>query len=244
MKKMRADLLLVERGLVESREKAQTLITAGSVRAGGQRVVRPASLLDPAAEVVLEAGPRFVSRGGEKLEHALDTFAVDPSGLVCLDVGSSTGGFTDCLLQRGAARVYAVDAGKGQLHHRLRSEPRVVVIEETNARDLARLPEPASLVVADVSFISLEKVLPAVARSALGGAHFVVLLKPQFEAGRAEVGAGGVVRSPAVHARVIGRFVNWATGNGFGVLGLATSPLRGPAGNKEFLLHLRLEGRP
>ena len=241
MKKMRADVLLVERGLVESREKAQTLISAGSVKAGGQRVVRPASLLDPAAEVVLEAGPRFVSRGGEKLEHALNTFGVDPGGLVCLDVGSSTGGFTDCLLQRGAARVYAVDAGKGQLHQRLRGDERVVTMEETNARALAPLPERVRLVVADVSFISLEKVLPAVVRSAATDADLVVLLKPQFEAGPAEVGADGVVRDPAVHARAIGRFVAWATRAGFAVLGLTTSPLRGPAGNKEFLLHLRLE---
>jgi 23S rRNA (cytidine1920-2'-O)/16S rRNA (cytidine1409-2'-O)-methyltransferase len=243
MKKMRADRLLVDRGLVESREKAQTLIAAGAMRAGGQRVVRPASLLDPAVDVSLEAGPRYVSRGGEKLEHALRVFSVDPRGLVCLDIGSSTGGFTDCLLQRGAVTVYAVDAGRGQLHLKLRNDPRVVAMEETNARDLSALPERPRLVVADVSFISLEKVLPAAFELVVPGADLVVLLKPQFEAGPADVGADGVVRDPAVHARVIGRFVHWATTNGFGVYGLTTSPLRGPAGNKEFLLHLRHEIR-
>ena len=240
-------MLLVERGLAESREKAQAIIMAGSVVVGERPALKAGTLVAPDADVRVLAGPQYVSRGGEKLAHALDVFALDVAGLTAVDVGASTGGFTDCLLQRGAARVYAVDVGRGQLDWRLRQDPRVVVMEGVNARNLtslpvrqAGLPEKGDLATIDVSFISLEKVVPAVVAVLREGARVVALVKPQFQARRQEVGKGGVVRDPQVHAAVLGRFIAWCAGRRLRLLGLTTSPLLGPAGNKEFFLLLHV----
>jgi 23S rRNA (cytidine1920-2'-O)/16S rRNA (cytidine1409-2'-O)-methyltransferase len=245
--RLRLDQLIVERGLAESRSRAQALVLAGKVRVGegdGARTDRKAGdLVDAAAAVaVLEPEP-YVSRGGHKLAAALDAFGIDPLGLVCLDVGASTGGFTDVLLQRGAARVHAVDVGRGQLAERLRRDARVVVHDRLNARHLGpgRLPEPVALAVVDVSFISLALVLGPVAACLLPGGRAVPLVKPQFEAGRSLV-RDGVVRDPAVHAAVLGQVAAAAETAGFGVAGVVPSPLLGPEGNREFLLDLRLEG--
>lgn len=257
MPKMRLDLLLVERGLAESRAKAQAVIMAGQVRVEGQLELKPAAMTDPAARVDLEPGPRYVSRGGEKLAAALEAFALDVRGRTCADVGASTGGFTDCLLQNGAARVYAIDVGKGILHWKLRTDPRVVVLEETNARFLASLPEAVSLVTMDASFISLKALLPTVkhwlvpAGSSLNEASghgsesaVVTLIKPQFEAGRKQAARGsGVIRDPAIHRQVLADLLKFAQVQGFGVRGLIKSPLLGPKGNVEFLAWLEL-GRP
>ncbi len=213
---------------------------AGDVLVNGQRETRAGHLVGERDEVTLRQKPRFVSRGGEKLDHALEAFAVDVEGLVAADLGASTGGFTDCLLQRGAHSVYAVDVGHGQLDLRVRDDPRVVVLERTNARYLESLPEPVDLVVIDVSFISLELIFPVVARLLKAGGDCVPLIKPQFEAGRGEIGKGGVVRDPAIHRRVLERTLEHASANDLGVLGLVVSSLQGPAGNIEFLAHLRL----
>ncbi|HET8627268.1 MAG TPA: TlyA family RNA methyltransferase [Thermomicrobiales bacterium] len=234
----RLDEALVARGLAETRSQARALIMAGAVRAGGRVLDKP-GMPAPAGELEVAGGGRFVSRGGEKLARALGVFGVDPAGLVCADLGASTGGFTDCLLQHGAARVYAVDVGYGQLHWKLRQDPRVVAVERTNARHLEALPEPVALVTADLSFISLALILPVIRRLLAPGGAAAVLVKPQFEAGREAVGKGGVVRDPAVHRAVLERFVEDARGAGFAVVGLTPSPLRGPAGNVEFLAHLR-----
>jgi 23S rRNA (cytidine1920-2'-O)/16S rRNA (cytidine1409-2'-O)-methyltransferase len=234
------DVLLVQRGLAESREKAQAIIMAGSVVVGERPALKAGTLVAADADIRVLAGPQYVSRGGEKLAHALDAFAADVGGLTVVDVGASTGGFTDCLLQRGAARVYTVDVGRGQLDWRLRQDPRVIVMEGVNARNLNPLPERCDLATVDVSFISLEKVLPAVVAVLEEGARVVALVKPQFEARRQEVGKGGVVRDPQVHAAVLGRFVAWCAGRGLRLLGLTTSPLLGPAGNKEFFVLLGL----
>jgi 23S rRNA (cytidine1920-2'-O)/16S rRNA (cytidine1409-2'-O)-methyltransferase len=243
MAKRRLDVLLVERGLAPSREKARALVLAGEVSIGGEPAIRPAVLLPDDAAINVMQPPRYVGRGGEKLEHALAAFALDVRGLVALDVGASTGGFTDCLLQHGASRVYAVDVGYGQLDYRLRQDARVVVLERTNIRKLESLPPPAGrageapdLATVDVSFIGLEKVLPVVMRLLKPGAAIVALVKPQFQAGRREVGKGGVVKDPLVHAAVLGRIVAWAAKEGLRFGGLTTSPLRGPAGNKEFFV--------
>jgi len=186
------------------------------------------------------ASQTFVGRGGLKLDHALDEFVVDPSGRVCADIGASTGGFTDCLLQRGAERVYAIDVGYGQLDWRLRNDPRVVVMERINARYLESLPEPVSLVVMDVSFISLRAVMPAVQRLIVDGGDVVALVKPQFEAGKGRVGKGGIVRDPEVHRDVLTSFASWLSESGQELLGVIASPIRGAEGNVEFLAHLRL----
>jgi 23S rRNA (cytidine1920-2'-O)/16S rRNA (cytidine1409-2'-O)-methyltransferase len=231
--KKRLDVLLVERGLAESRAQAQALILAGLVpghsKAGEQ--------VDDTAELAVEAGPRFVSRGGEKLAHALDAFGIDPAGLDCLDVGASTGGFTDVLLRRGAARVIALDVGYGQLHPRLRDDPRVTVLERVNARALASLPFPPRLVVCDVSFISVRTALPPVLRLAAPGWQAVVLVKPQFEAGRAEVGKG-VVKSDETRARVLREVAEAALEWDAETVGAVDSGLPGPKGNRELFLHL------
>jgi 23S rRNA (cytidine1920-2'-O)/16S rRNA (cytidine1409-2'-O)-methyltransferase len=231
--KKRLDVLLVERGLAESRSQAQALVMAGRVpgfsKAGEQ--------VDDAAALEITEPPRFVSRGGEKLDHALDVFAVDPAGRSALDVGASTGGFTDVLLQRGAEQVIALDVGRGQLHERLREDPRVIPLEATNARHVTELPFAPELVAADVSFISLRQVLPAVLPLAAPGWEAVVLVKPQFEAGRAEV-KGGVVRSAEVHARVLHELAEAALGWDAATLGVTDSGLPGPKGNREFFLHL------
>jgi 23S rRNA (cytidine1920-2'-O)/16S rRNA (cytidine1409-2'-O)-methyltransferase len=239
MVKRRLDLLLLERGLVGSREKARAVVMAGSVLVDDQPAVRPASLVEEGVSLRLLPGPRYVGRGGEKLEHALDVFGVDAASAVAADIGASTGGFTDCLLQRGASRVYAVDVGQGQLDMRLRQEPRVVVMEGVNARYLEELPEPVDLVTVDVAFISLRLVLPAIRRLLRPGGSIVALFKPQFEAARREVGRGGVIRDPQMHARLIGRFAAWCVKSGLRVMGLTASPLLGPAGNREFFFHLR-----
>ena len=232
--KKRIDVLLVERGLAESRAQAQALLMAGRVPGydkAGQQV-------DEDAELSVERGPTYVSRGGEKLAHALDLFGVDPAGLDCLDVGASTGGFTDVLLQRGAARVIAVDVGYGQLHERLRDDPRVTVLERVNARALTELPFAPQLVVCDVSFISVRTALPPALALAAPGWQAVVLVKPQFEAGRADVGKGGVVRDHAVRVRVVREVAEAALGWRAIVLGVVDSGLPGPKGNRELFLHL------
>jgi 23S rRNA (cytidine1920-2'-O)/16S rRNA (cytidine1409-2'-O)-methyltransferase len=247
-RRMRADQLLVERGLVPTRAKAQALILAGKLFAGGGRIDKAGSLLPQDAEIELRGEPHpWVSRGGVKLAHALAHFALDPSGAVALDVGASTGGFTDVLLQRGAARIYAVDVGRGQLDWKLRGDPRVVVLERTNARRLtgAEIPEPVDLVVCDASFIGLETVLPAALALARPGAHLVALIKPQFEVGKGRVGKGGVVRDPALHQEVCARIERWlADAMGWRVLGLTDSPLQGADGNREFLIAALNEARP
>ena len=234
--KVRADVLVQQRGLAESRSRAQALILAGSVIAGDHRVEKPGQLLDPAVELRVKESLRYVSRGGLKLEKAIDHFGLPVEGRVCVDLGASTGGFTDVLLQRGAARVFAVDVGYGQLHPRLRADPRVVVLERVNAREL-KLPEPSGAAVADLSFISLRLVLPALVGALRpADAWACVLVKPQFEAGRAEVGKGGVVRDPAVHVRVVEEICKVFHELGMKVQGWVESPVLGPAGNREFLL--------
>jgi 23S rRNA (cytidine1920-2'-O)/16S rRNA (cytidine1409-2'-O)-methyltransferase len=241
MAKSRVDALLVERGLFETREKARAAIMAGFVFSGDRPLSKPGLLLPDSAEIRLASRPRFASRGGEKLEHALTEFGFDASGLTVADFGASTGGFTDCLLQHGAVRVYALDVGYGQLDYRLRQDPRVVVMERTNVRNLESLPEPVELVTADVSFISLTKVLGAAWNLLNPDGHVIALVKPQFEAERGEVSRGGVVRDQQTRARVLGRVVAWTSTHGFRLRGLTRSPLLGPAGNVEFLLLLRRE---
>jgi 23S rRNA (cytidine1920-2'-O)/16S rRNA (cytidine1409-2'-O)-methyltransferase len=232
--KKRLDVLLVERGLAESRAQAQALVMAGLVPGYD----KPGQQVDENAEVAVERGPDYVSRGGEKLANGLDALGVDVADLDAADVGASTGGFTDVLLQRGAARVVAIDVGYGQLHPRLRSDSRVVVLERTNARELTELPFAPQLVVCDVSFISVRTALPPVLRLAAPGWQAVVLVKPQFEAGRADVGKGGVVRDLAVRARVVREVSDAALGWGASVAGVVHSGLPGPKGNREFFLHL------
>jgi 23S rRNA (cytidine1920-2'-O)/16S rRNA (cytidine1409-2'-O)-methyltransferase len=257
MSKTRLDLLLVERGLAESRAKAQALIMAGQVRVDGQVVGRASAGFPPEVRVTVDSGPRFVSRGGEKLLAALEAFPVEVQGLTCADVGASTGGFTHCLLQHGAAKVYAIDVGRGLLHWKLRSDPRVVVMEGTNARYVETLPEPVDLVTIDASFISLKVLLPVVKgwiRPPSGSPHFrrkwgesqegvIALIKPQFEAGRKESAKGeGVIRDPEVHRRVLTEVLTFAQCEGLAVRGLIRSPLLGPKGNVEFLVWLARAG--
>ena len=237
--KIRADQLLVSRGLAESRTRAQALIMAGAVFSGERKLAKAGEMLaeDAPLEVRGKDHP-WVSRGGIKLAHGLEHFGFDVTGAVALDVGSSTGGFTDVLLSRGAAKVYAVDVGTNQLAWKLRQDPRVVVMEQTNARNLTaqQIPEPIDVVTCDASFISLSKVLESPLKSARSGAKLVALVKPQFEAGREEVGKGGVVRDPAVHQRVCGAAAEWVGSQGWLVLGTTESPITGPEGNVEFLL--------
>ena len=244
MSKERLDQLLVMRGLAASRTLAQRYIEAGEVRVDGVVVDKPGTRVETDAQVEVEARPQFASRGGLKLQAALDRFAVPVAGRVALDVGASTGGFTDVLLQRGAARVYAVDVGYGQLAWELRQDSRVVVMERVNIRHLESLPEPVDLVVIDVSFISLKLVLPAVRRLCQPDADIVALIKPQFEVGKGQVGKGGVVRDPRQHRAVLLDILGWALVEGFGVRGLTRSPIQGPAGNTEFLVHLTLTPSP
>jgi 23S rRNA (cytidine1920-2'-O)/16S rRNA (cytidine1409-2'-O)-methyltransferase len=234
----RLDVALVERRLAASREQARARILAGDVLVDGQVAAKPGVLVAAAAAVEVRGAPPYVSRGGEKLAHALDRFGVAVADRVALDAGASTGGFTDCLLQRGARRVYAVDVGYGQLDWRLRQNPRVVVMERTNLRQLDALPESVDLATLDLSFISLRLVLEPVRRLLQPAGEIVALVKPQFEAGRGQVGRGGVVRDPAVHGAVLADVLAWAAAHGFAVRGLTASPLRGPAGNVEFLAHL------
>ena len=243
-RKVRVDVLLVERGLAESRTKAQALVMAGAVVVGEARVDKPGALVDPALPVRLKEGAapsRYVSRGALKLERALAVFPVDPRGRICADLGASTGGFTDLLLQRGAARVHAIDVGYGQLHPRIRGDARVVVRERENARllDAAKLGERVDLVTGDLSFISLRLVLPAVRAILKPGGDALLLVKPQFEVGKGEVGKGGVVRDDAKRRAALEAVKGAARELGFEVVGEAESPIEGPAGNREWLLALR-----
>ena len=236
--KQRLDTALVERGLAESRALAQSLIYAGQVLVAGQTVSKPSHATDRQSVIAVAGRKRFVSRGGDKLDHALETFAIPVDGLTCLDAGASTGGFTDCLLQRGAKKVYALDVGTAQLHWKLRNDPRVVVMENVNARHIASgmFPEQPALAAIDVSFISLTKVLPAVINVLAHGARVVALVKPQFEAERCE-NKHGVVRDPAVRSRVVEAIRRFGTDEaGLEYKGVCESPLRGPAGNVEFFL--------
>ena len=239
----RADQLLVERGLAESRAKAQALILAGLVFSGATRIEKPGMALRPDAALAVKGQDHpWVSRGGVKLDHALAHFGIDPEGLVCLDIGASTGGFTDVLLARGAAKVYAVDVGRGQLAWKLRNDARVVVLERTNARHLTRaeVPEPVGLIACDASFIGLETVLPAPLALAAPEAWLIALIKPQFEVGKDKVGKGGVVRDPALHAEVCARISAWIGARaGWRVIGVTQSPIAGPEGNLEFLIAAR-----
>jgi 23S rRNA (cytidine1920-2'-O)/16S rRNA (cytidine1409-2'-O)-methyltransferase len=229
--------MVTRSGLAESRERAQALIMAGKVRVAGETVRRPDRSVSDDATISVEDGPAYASRGALKLGPALNTFGVDPAGLVCADIGASTGGFTDVLLRRGAARVYAIDVGRGLLHWRLRQDPRVVVIERVNAREMESLPEPVSLVVIDVSFIGLEKVLPAI-RHAAPDAEVVALFKPQFQVGRSEVGKGGIVRDQVVIDAALDGFRSWCLANGYSVKAQAASELAGMDGNREIFLDL------
>ena len=240
MPRQRADLLLLERGLFESRAKAQAAIAAGLVSADGVTVRKPSEMVDAAAAVVAEAAHPYVSRGGVKLAAALDAFRIDPAGKTCLDLGASTGGFTDLLLRRGAARVYAVDVGQGQLHARLARDPRVVSLERTDARrlDAALVPEPVEILVADLSFISLKLVLASALARLARGASLVALVKPQFEAGREHVGKG-VVRDEAVQRAVCDDIATFLGGLGLTVIGVIPSPILGGEGNREFLVGAR-----
>lgn len=237
-KKKRLDIAVTERGLTPTRSKAQGMIMAREVLVNGEIVDKAGTRVTDDDDITLKSKPRFVSRGGEKLAGALANFAYDPLGKVCADVGASTGGFTDCLLQNGVTRVYSIDVGYGQLDYTLRTDERVVVIERTNARYLESLDEPIELAVVDASFISLTKLLPAMHGWLVPGGDIIALVKPQFEAGRAEVGKGGIVRDTAVHKDVLRRTLTFATERGLAVRGLTTSPIQGATGNVEFLVWL------
>jgi 23S rRNA (cytidine1920-2'-O)/16S rRNA (cytidine1409-2'-O)-methyltransferase len=240
--KQRLDLVLVERGLVPSREQARARILAGDVSIAGRVVDKAGAQVPEGAVVTLRAAPAYVGRGGFKLAHALTRFAIDVTGRIAMDAGASTGGFTDCLLRHGAARVYAVDVGYGQLDWCLRGDARVVVMERVNLRSLTALPEPLDLATLDLSFISLRLVLEPVRCLLRADGEVVALIKPQFEAGRAHVGRGGVVREPSVHAAVLRDVLGWAETHGYAVRGVTASPIKGPAGNVEFLAHLLRRG--
>jgi 23S rRNA (cytidine1920-2'-O)/16S rRNA (cytidine1409-2'-O)-methyltransferase len=233
--KQRIDLLMVAQGLCSSRTEAQRLIMAGEVRVDDQVVSKSGMQVSTQAAITVAQGLPFVSRGGYKLAAALDAFPVSVEHKVAADVGASTGGFTDCLLQRGALRVYAIDVGYGQLAWSLRNDERVVVMERTNARHLQELPEPVDFATVDVSFISLTLILPRIREWLVPSGDVIALIKPQFEAGRAQVGKGGVVRDPTVHRQVLQRILIWASENGLPPQGLIRSPIKGPAGNVEFL---------
>ncbi|MFA5078910.1 MAG: TlyA family RNA methyltransferase [Dehalococcoidia bacterium] len=239
MPKQRLDSLLVARGLAENRSKALAMIMAGEVTVDGTLLSKAGCLVAPDAEINLKQKLPYVSRGGLKLEHALKEFGIDVSGLACLDVGASTGGFTDCLLQHGAKLVYALDVGHGQMDYKLRQDERVAVIEKVNAHYPFELKGQVGLATVDVSFISLTAVIPNILPHLTADGELVMLFKPQFEADRKEVGKGGVIRDPEVHARCIGRFIVWLNGNGWSLLNLTSSPVAGADGNREFLMHMR-----
>lgn len=242
--KKRLDVLLVERGLVETRTKAQAVIMSGLVYVQGQKSDKPGTSYEETVDIEVRTGAcPYVSRGGLKLEKALRDFGVDPTGYVCSDSGASTGGFTDCLLQQGAQKVFAIDVGYGQLDWKIRSDSRVVVMERTNIRYVTpeQLGEPLDLSVVDVSFISLKIVLPVIKSLLKPTGQVLCLIKPQFEAGKEKVGKKGVVREPAVHKEVLDHFVDHVTQTGFHILGMTFSPVKGPEGNIEFLAHLTLD---
>jgi 23S rRNA (cytidine1920-2'-O)/16S rRNA (cytidine1409-2'-O)-methyltransferase len=237
VRKERLDRLMVERGLAESRTEAQRLIMAGQVIVGDRMVDKPGTQVPATEPVRVASRLPYASRGGLKLAAALDAFALDVRNWIVADVGASTGGFTDCLLQQGAARIFAIDVGYGQLAWKLQQDPRVVVMDRTNARYLESLPEPVDLVTIDVSFISLRHILPAAAGWLRPGGRIVALIKPQFEAGRERVGKGGVIRDPEVHQAVLEDVIGWARSEGLRLLGLVRSPITGQAGNVEFLAY-------
>ncbi len=244
VRKDRVDKVLVERGMVPSREKARALIMAGKVLVDGRRMDKPGIQINDDAQLQLqEGGSAYVSRGGEKIEGALKAFAIDPKGMIVMDVGASTGGFTDCILQKGAKKVYAVDVGYGQLAWRLQNDPRVVNLERRNIRYLPReeIQEEIDLILIDTSFISIEKFLPHLLRFLKAGGAILSLIKPQFEVGKGEVGKGGVVRDKALHEKVIDRISNFCRGLGLTILGVRESPLLGPKGNREFFIYLKKE---
>jgi 23S rRNA (cytidine1920-2'-O)/16S rRNA (cytidine1409-2'-O)-methyltransferase len=245
MIKQRLDIKLVEKGLIESRNLAQRMVMAGSIRVNGQMVLKPSQMVGEDALLEVIAKQKFVSRGGEKLEAALAAFNfIDLNGRLCADIGASTGGFTDCLLQHGAGSVISVDSGHGDFHWKLRNDPRVTLLEQTNARNLVELPHEVDFVCADVSFISLRIFFPVFANWLKNkGGEVITLVKPQFEAGREEADRGrGVIRDPKVHERVLLDVLNSAQKDGFGVKGLIASPLEGPKGNREFLAYLQFPG--
>jgi 23S rRNA (cytidine1920-2'-O)/16S rRNA (cytidine1409-2'-O)-methyltransferase len=239
--KQRLDLLLFERGLTPSREKARGLIMAAQVTVNGVVVDKPGTPFLPDADIAIKESPRFVSRGGQKLEHALQVFQYDVSKRVCADIGASTGGFTDCLLQYNAVRVYAIDVGYGQLALSLRSDPRVIVMERTNARYLTTLPEQVDLVVIDASFISLKLLLPVAKTWLKADGNLISLIKPQFEAGRGQIGKGGVVRDPSTHREVVLDILRFVEQQDLFTHGITRSPLRGPKGNTEFLVWIAMQ---
>lgn len=244
MAKVRLDVLLTERGLAESRAKAQAMIMAGQVRVENQVTLKPATGVQPDAMLTVDSGPRFVSRGGEKLDAALEAFGIDVTGLTCVDVGASTGGFTDCMLQRGAEKVYAIDVGKGILHWKMRNHPKVIVMEKTNARYVKNLPEPIDFVTVDASFISLKILLPVIKHWLEESSEVLCLVKPQFEAGRKDVSRGdGVIRKPEIHRQVLLDVLTYAQKEGFGIKNLLRSPVLGPKGNIEFLVWLDMAGK-
>ncbi len=234
--KQRLDALMAQKGLAESRSQAQALIMAGRVLVGDKTVLKAGTAVSEDAEIRVTAPPPFVSRGGIKLDYALREFNVDVQGIVAADIGASTGGFTDCLLKHGASRVYAIDVGHGQLDYRLRHDPRVVVMEGVNARFPTALPEPVDLATMDLSFISLEKVIPAVLQNLKETGCVIALFKPQFEARVEEVGKGGIIKDPIVQARGLGRFIRWLTESNLRLKRLVASPIMGAEGNREFLL--------
>lgn len=233
--KQRLDVVVHERGLAATRAKARGMIMAGEISVDGEVVDKPGTRVNPEARLELKQKPRFVSRGGDKLAGALADFAFDVSGRICADVGASTGGFSDCLLQNGASRIYAIDVGYGHLDYTLRQDSRVIVLERTNARYLEHLAEPVNLVVVDASFISLRLLLPVIKGWLMPQADVITLIKPQFEAGKKDVGKGGVVKDPAVHRRVLEEILAFAIDQGFTVRGLTRSRIKGPAGNIEYL---------
>ena len=236
--KTRLDSLLVTRELAENEASARALIMAGEVTVSGKVITKPGTLVDEGAELKLAEKLPYVSRGGLKLAHALDAFKLDVTSLTAMDVGASTGGFTDCLLQHGAKRVYAIDVGYGQLDYKLRQDPRVVVMERVNAHHPLSLPDKVNVATMDLSFISVTQVIPNVVDHLTDPGYIIVLFKPQFEAKRQEVGKGGIIKDPQVHALVLGRFIAWVTDHGLRLLGLVTSPISGAEGNKEFLILL------
>ncbi len=235
IQKERLDVTVHQRGLTNSRAKAQGMIMAGEVLVNGVMVDKPGVRVSDADEIMLKSKPAYVSRGGDKLAGALRDFSFDVTGRICADVGASTGGFTDCLLQNGAEKIYAIDVGYGLLDYTLREDKRVIVMERTNARYVERLEETVNLVVVDASFISLKILLPTIKQWLKPQADLITLIKPQFEAGKGDVGKGGVVRSGDIHARVINEVINFAAMQGFALAGLTVSPIKGPAGNTEFL---------
>ena len=238
MTKQRLDNLLVARELAENQRQAQAIIMAGKVTVSGKVITKPGTQVDEDASLELAEKMPYVSRGGIKLAHALDEFKLDVNSLTAMDVGASTGGFTDCLLQRGARRIYAIDVGYGQLDYKLRQDPRIVVMERVNAHYPFSLPEKVNIATIDLSFISVTNVIPNVIGHLTQPGYIIILIKPQFEAERKEVPKGGVIKDPQVHARVLGRFIVWAIGYGLRLRGLVASPILGAEGNKEFLVFL------